>query len=478
MFDDLYPTPNGVIDKMLEPFTRRFGVNGERVTTMRDPYKVQILEPSAGKGNICDYLVDVIGLRKTNIYCIELDVELSYILTQKGYRVIDSDFLAYNGKLDFDLIVMNPPFSRGVDHVLKAWEILRGGWIVCLLNSETVKNPFTEKRKVLLNLIEQYGRVEHIGQVFKQSERETDVEVCVVWLQKKPDTLDFGMPPVEHDVKLSDEAFVANPLAHLDILQSLVDQFEAAQAVTAQIHELRKKKAFYLTGLTSRSSGKPLLVEEKKAELNDEIAELKKEFWNHVFSETKLGQQATSAFRAKIDAFIEQARNMAFNRQNILAVFDLFMHNRTTIMEQCIWSVFERATKYHAKNRLYVEGWKSNSSWKVNRKIIWPYGVTCEMYWRLPYHNDSFLEDLDKALCWVAGLKYDAITRTDVAIRRRCDELNKPRSLGVYSDPISSTFFEIRFFKKGTIHLTFLDNQVWQDFNEAVQKNWLGGFER
>lgn len=477
MFDNLYPTPNGVIAKMLLPLSKTIREGREIYRYINGARNMQVLEPSAGKGNICDYLVELYDFRKRQIYCIEQDVELSYILAQKGYQVIDSDFLTYNGRLDFDLVIMNPPFEQGVDHLLKAWEILRNGHIVCLLNSETVCNPFSEKRKLLLNLIEQFGSVEHIGAAFANSEHPTDVEVCIVRLKKTTDTVDFQMPRFEHDAKLSDEEFVANPLAHSDIIQSLVDQFEAAQSVTVEIHDLKKKKGFYLSGLEVSGANNPL-VEDKKVELNEEIAELKKRFWDYVFDKTKFGQQTTSAFRSKIDDFIEQSRGMAFNKQNIMAVFDIFMQNRQSIMEQCVWSVFERATKYHEKNRIHTEGWKTNSSWKLNKKIIWPYGVSCDGYWHLPYRNDEFLCDLDKALCWVAGLKYDQIASTEKAIRERCDEFNHTRHLGHYSDPVFSTFFEIRFFKKGTIHLTFLQAELWQDFNEAVHKNWLGGMEK
>ena len=39
----------------------------------------------------------------------------------------------------------------------------------------------------------------------------------------------------------------------------------------------------------------------------------------------------------------------------------------------------------------------------------------------------------------------------------------------------TSTFFEVRYFKKGTIHLQFLDEDVWKHFNyrAAKARNWL-----
>ena len=43
-----------------------------------------------------------------------------------------------------------------------------------------------------------------------------------------------------------------------------------------------------------------------------------------------------------------------------------------------------------------------------------------------------------------------------------------------------SEFFKIRFFKKGTLHLTFLDEWLWKEFNyqAAKGKNWLPDGDR
>ena len=39
---------------------------------------------------------------------------------------------------------MNPPFSEGDKHLLKAINIMKnGGQIVCILNAETIKNPYS-----------------------------------------------------------------------------------------------------------------------------------------------------------------------------------------------------------------------------------------------------------------------------------------------------------------------------------------------
>ena len=113
-----------------------------------------VLEPSAGKGDILDHITKH---HRAKCYAIEKNPELRMILQEKKYKVIDTDFLEYRKDSDFNVIIMNPPFSNGDEHFLKAWEILEDGKIVCLLNAETIKNPFSEKRKLVQKIISDNG---------------------------------------------------------------------------------------------------------------------------------------------------------------------------------------------------------------------------------------------------------------------------------------------------------------------------------
>ena len=99
--------------------------------------------------------------------------------------MIEKDFLKYAGSYAFDLIVMNPPFSNGDEHLLKAWQILEHGNIVCLLNRETIDNLFSQKRQLLHQIIAENGSVEYLANCFATAERTSNVEVAMVRLEKK-----------------------------------------------------------------------------------------------------------------------------------------------------------------------------------------------------------------------------------------------------------------------------------------------------
>src|SRR5690606_25558255 len=102
---DFYPTPDYLINKMLS------GLDFD--------YIQSILEPSAGKGNIVDKLEEKKNKKYSynpynfEIDCIEIDDNLRSILKDKNYRLVYNDFLTYDTMKEYDLIIMNPPFSNG-----------------------------------------------------------------------------------------------------------------------------------------------------------------------------------------------------------------------------------------------------------------------------------------------------------------------------------------------------------------------------
>ena len=108
--NEFYPTPKSLINKMLE------GTDLSMVFS--------VLEPSAGKGDIVEVLKERNDNRlKFDIDCIEMDRDLRSVLQGRGFRVVAGDFLQYNTMKEYDLIIMNPPFSNGSSHLLKALDL-------------------------------------------------------------------------------------------------------------------------------------------------------------------------------------------------------------------------------------------------------------------------------------------------------------------------------------------------------------------
>jgi phospholipid N-methyltransferase len=123
-----FPTPEHIVEKMLS------------MISINDSH--DILEPSAGKGNIIDK-IPFTG----NIVAVELNPEYESILKTKTENVIISDFLNVNPDLKkFDVIIMNPPFSKqqDIDHILHAYKFLKpNGKLISVIS----ESPFYRTNK-------------------------------------------------------------------------------------------------------------------------------------------------------------------------------------------------------------------------------------------------------------------------------------------------------------------------------------------
>lgn len=137
-------------------------------------------------------------------------------------------------------------------------------------------------------------------------------------------------------------------------------------------------------------------------------------------------------------------------------------------MDKALEEAFDQITRHYDENRYFVEGWKTNSHYLVNQKFILPYmteqGFSGEMKFKYSsYGNTDRLTDLNKALCY--------LTATDNGLGALAafseDHEGNPLDFHTWYD---WGFFEIKGFKKGTLHCKFKDEKVWEMFNRRVAK--------
>jgi predicted RNA methylase len=435
-----------------------------------------VLEPSAGKGD----LAEVIARHgKDNIHCIEIEPELQAILRDKDFKVVHGDFLSYNPDAIFDFIIMNPPFDAGAKHLKKAIDIAEGAEIRCLLNAETLNNPYSKDREVLGNILEDLeAEIVPLGQCFKTAERRSGVETVMVIVKTKCSKFEFNFSTrTEGERHYRIEDIENSQIAHRNVFKSLEASFDACKRVAIDLIRNYQELKSYSSNLIGEYSNVRELINKafdnggSVQQYNALISGLRKHAWGNVFTKTKLASVVTTKVQ---ETFYENQRTqgeMAFTAENIQLLFDDLFFNREAIMQQCIIDAFDLLTKYHKENRVHVEGWKTNDAWKVNRKVVLPYIV--RECWdgqglELNYMHSSArqLDDIEKALSFVSGKKFEDC-RT---ISRSFHESRKQS--GVKYD---TEFFEFRCYKKGTMHLTFKDDYIYEQFNIIAcrGKNWL-----
>lgn len=107
-----------------------------------------VLEPSAGEGHIADVISRVVP--KNRIRCVEMNPNRAAILRNKGYNIIETDFMLTSLETfsvpRFSRVFMNPPFENGqdIDHVLHAFDLLQPGGGLAAIMSE---GPFFRQDK-------------------------------------------------------------------------------------------------------------------------------------------------------------------------------------------------------------------------------------------------------------------------------------------------------------------------------------------
>jgi hypothetical protein len=491
MFNDnknFYPTPKHVIRKMIEPFV----LKDEKGRTINSLRSMQILEPSAGKGDILDFLVEEYGVKKSSLYAIEKDPELQYTLQGKDYKVIGNDFLDYFGDYQFHLIIANPPFDQGDKHLLRMWEVIENGNIICLLNAETIRNPHTSYRQHLAKIIKDHGSYEFIGSPFVDAERKTEVETVIVRLQKqgkrrfdfdfkfenvtKEQTLDFSEKLIGDKVALNDQT--GNLLRCYQMTKTAFYLFLREKA---QLEFYAKPILNANTDIFSIANAAIKDGNSQQERFNLFLDNLKFQAWREILRKMNIEKYLTNGVLKNFNDFAKNQGSLDLTKENIHNLVMMIIQNRDNIMKKAIVDVFDIFTKYHKENREHVEGWVTNESWIVGSKIILPYYIEMGYsgYFTWSHRRwDEFL-DIEKVLCYIEGIDYEEMGKAIGSYDYRASNRDKeyvrvPMKIAIEKTPIGSTqwtdseFFLVRCFKKGTIHLKWKSEELRAKFNQLA----------
>lgn len=481
---DFYPTPEWVANKMLE------GIDWLMVGS--------VLEPSAGKGDLIEWINKAYekdnyrryGNRKLDIDCVEIQPELQHILKGKGYRVVHNDFMSFDTFKRYNLIISNPPFSQGAKHLLKMLDMQeRGGGIICLLNAETLKNPYTAERKVLLQRLEDLGAdIEYIEGAFEEAERKTDVEVAVVKVViPEKERVSFIFEEILRKAKdlgyKEKEAEESAELAENDFIKVIIQQYRLeVEAGIRLIDEYNAMAPKILSEFSKEgeSTGSILALcfnnyKNERVTYNGFVTAVRRKYWSALFNNPKFTGQLTSSLLQDFRERVEDLAHYDFSEYNIFTIREEMSKRVVKGVEDAIISLFEElSNKYHwmdetSKNIHYFNGWKTNKSWIINKKVIIPLNAY-DRFWG-SYDPDKWeivekLSDIEKGLNYLDGGLTDSIDLR--ATLRKAKEDGQTKK-------IKLKYFTVTFYKKGTCHIEFTNEELLKKFNifGSQHKGWL-----
>lgn len=494
MFADLkefYPTPPHIIYKMLS------GLDFKIIKT--------ILEPSAGKGDIVDKIREKEQIYNSpyrkfsfDIDCIEIDQNLQHILKGKNFRVVYNDFLTYDTMKEYDLIIMNPPFSNGCKHLLKALEMQKrnGGAVVCLLNAETLKNPCTNDRLDLQRKLTEYNaKIEFIQNAFLSAERKTAVEIALVKVQlpeiQRESFILEGLRKVQEQKEFTEEE--NTQLTENDFFKAIVNQYQLeVNAGINLIKEYYAMKPFILsefgkdkeTGETIQQGGCILSLDigsnrdayHNKLSVNEYIREVRRKYWKALFKNKKFIGLLTGNLQHDFYNKVEELKDYDFSLYNIYELKIDMQKNIIKGIENTIMDLFEElSNKYHwydemSKNIHYYNGWKTNKAWIINKKVIIPLDGFDNWYQSKFYPTNckvvEKLQDMEKCFNYLDGGLTEAVDLEESL--KFAEEYGETKN-------IQLKYFTVTFYKKGTCHITFNNEELLKKFNifGSQHKGWL-----
>ena len=458
---DFYPTPHEVIEQML---------------SLSDIRGKIILEPSAGSGNIVDFLQKN-GAKK--VIACEINTKLQAIIAGKC-ELIASDFLTVTPDMisHIDMIVMNPPFSAEEAHILHAWEIAPEGCeIISLCNSSLLSRNYYERREKIRELIDNNGNSQCLGEVFKTAERQTSVDVSVIRLYK-PRTGEHEFDDF-FDMTEDDEPNTQG-IVRYSYVQDIVSKYKDAVELFDTVMEGNNR----MNELCNSMGVQPIVFGARKVQDVNSYSSgaitrdvfkktLQKSLWKHVFEQFNMSKYVTQKVINELNRAIELASDMPFTMKNIYRMAQMLVATHGNRMQQTLVETFEYICSLSAENSTAGEKWKTNSDYMINRRFIVPYLTSYDKYMTrtncyvsLGYYREyTKIDDIVKALCHITGTNYDNISNISTFVRETRMNWGQWYEWG---------FFRIRGYKKGTMHFEFVDENVWYKFNQAVAivKGW------
>lgn len=482
--ETFYPTPVALADKLLE------GIDWNFVQS--------VLEPSAGKGNLATaaakritrdryYPSEKERVKACDIDCIEIDPVLRQTLEGQGFRVVHDDFLSFETQKRYDLIVMNPPFDQGAQHLMKALELMeRGGMIRCILNAETIRNPFSETRRQLVKKLGGYdAKIAYVAGAFTTAERKTNVDVALI---------SVDIPTVELDSTIMDDMRKAPTYKAQEIPEEYAE-IVRYNAIDEWVNRYNFEVACGLRLMDEYKALKQCMPEEngmgaenilvlnvhlpggrdQAATANEYIRQVRGKYWRAIFEKPTFTNKLTDNLLWELRDNVRELMDYDFSAYNILTL--LLKMNQKVVggIEQTILKLFDDWTYKHSwrddnsPNRHYYDGWKTNDCFAVNKKVIIPFGgyddwVSSRFR---AYNVLRKFRDIEKVFDFLDSGRTEWEGSVDAAFEEAEATQNTKN--------IDTKYFTVTFFKKGTAHLVFKDPELLEKFNlfAAQHKNWL-----
>ncbi len=398
------------------------------------------------------------------ITCVEIDNNLCGILKQTYGKVINADFLSWMDFNSYDTVLMNPPFSNGDKHLLKAIQVIEasnGGQICCILNAETIRNPYSNTRQLLMEKLQEYNAdIEYVDNAFADAERKAEVDVALIYIDipVRKASEDFVKGLIKGDAYESCYEEINNTQLYAgNVIDLMCEQFAKEARLGIKLINTYHELSPFLSTMNGTSS--PLIElnvcssEMSGCMQNRFIHALREKYWSAAFQTSEISHLLTDKARETYLGKIKMFRDYDFTVSNIKALqIELNQHLNENIHESIV-SLYDSFTYKHSmdnsKNVHMFSGWKTNDGFKINpKKVIMPLYLYSTYgsygYWDMWKARD-FCVELEKVMTYLDGGQTEGESADSIV-----NNVNKKE---YYGERICFKYFDCEFKKKGTVHI-------------------------
>ena len=426
------------------------------------------------------------------VSAIEIDVAHHSSLKELGVKVLGYDFLETSSLATVSHLILNPPFAEGCAHVLHGWDCLHDGEVVAIVNAQTLRNPYTQERRRLVELIERHGSFEYLTDQFVDDvARKTSVEIALIYLEKVPQKYldvnallgDLRRGDNEHrelDPEISSALalpgnFISDTYARFELAVGAARNASEQGAIAATTEAAL---GLTLAEMQAKGVGSEFreMVGSVRSAANEDFKRrydvLKKKAWSQIIRSSLLNDKLSNQARRKVEASAQDIYELEFTVANVHGFLAGVMQSLGDVYQQMLVDMFDSIIGRSSDNVVFYRSYKSNEKHRIGMRLrrsrfILP-RFRMGFGGSLDYEDERFLADIDR--CWgvLNGINghYDGLVE---AVKK-----NDLRS----SDRYQSRFFSFRYYKgTQTIHFYPNDSEVMEKMNRFVGKlrRWLPG---
>jgi hypothetical protein len=349
-----------------------------------------------------------------------------------------------------------------------------------------------------------------LGAVFSEdAERKTGVEIGLIRLQKPAS--DYSTEFEGFFLEEDEEESTGAGLMPYNVVRDLVNRY----CLAVRIYDKQLQTGIEMSQALGAHFGHDLAFTMSTVRMptarNEFKKSLQKAGWQFIFSKMNLEKYSTKTLREDINKFVEHQKSVPFTMRNIYRMLEIVAGTTTQRMDKAIVDVFDKLTSLAPENKHQPETWKTNGAYLLNKKFIINHMCPIDKWSTGPHLANAygghwdFMEDLCKALCYITGedweqygslqdhcryefkimhsgtVSYYSQATGWNSVTHKKEELEKqgiPAKIEegrpVYGQPFKWAFFNIRAFKKGTMHFEFLDQELCDKLNARVAriKGW------